>query len=153
MMRNAEDLRFAALYTPCPRLRPGRVRGKALYIHAGLGRRADDLPTHRLLRVGRSSRRSGFAGRGSRRSPARSVGGPLWAAAGSVPIPRGALCRDARPGGFGSALSTELGAAGDRGALWGGGTAGGVAREGTMVGSRWWLTRSGGGVRAGVHPR
>src|ERR671913_2219133 len=109
MMRNAEDLRFAALYTPCPRLRLGRVRGKALYIHAGIGCRANDLPTHRLLRAGRGSRRSGFAGRGSRRSPARSVGGPLWAAAGAFYIPRSALRRDERPRDFGSTLSTELG--------------------------------------------
>jgi nitrate/nitrite transporter NarK len=48
---HAKDLPFAALYTPCPRLRTGRVRGKALYFDAGLGCRADGFRTHRLLRA------------------------------------------------------------------------------------------------------
>src|ERR671912_290587 len=37
---HAKDLPFVALYTPCPRLLSGRVRGKTLHIHAGLGCRA-----------------------------------------------------------------------------------------------------------------
>src|SRR5919107_1419011 len=124
-----------------------------LYIHAGLGCRADGFRTHRLLRAGRSSRRSGSAGRGGGRSPAGSVGGPLRAAAGAAHVPRGALCRDARPRDFGSALGAKMDAVGYRNTLWGGGAAGGVASAGPVVGSRGRLTRSGDGVRAGVYPR
>lgn len=47
---HAKDLPFAALYTPCPRLRTGRVRGKALY-SPRLGRLVDRYGQRRTLLV------------------------------------------------------------------------------------------------------